>query len=1095
MKRFAKIVLLLSTFLLSIFSNAYAQEKIMIRGKVISSGDKQEMIGVTVIEVNKDNRTIASCITDFNGNFIIKISDKRNKLVFSYVGHKKKEIIIGENNDIKVIMEENTNSIKEVVVSSSKRQVGNMPIEERDISMAVSRLDAAEIADLNVTSVDQAMQGKMSGVDIVANTGDPGSGMSIQIRGTTSINGNSQPLVVVDGVPLETEIGSDFDFSTASEEQFSQLLNIAPSDIKDIVVLKDAAANAIWGARAANGVLQITTQRGSVSPPKVTLRVTGTYKPLAPFIPTLSGNQYTTMILEAQLNAGTILDPLKYPQFAYDPNNPEYFYNYSQNTNWLEAVSQDAYSQEYTLSVRGGSPKTRYSFSAGYLDDNGNTIGTGFQRLNTRLNLDYSVSDKLRFSADIAYTHSETQRNYVPDKLTSESANVRGEAYTKMPNQSIYYYNSLGQLTQTYFTPMDNPQGTYPSVYNPVAMALDGSNKVSGESIIPKMSLQFRPNEVWRATFDVGFQASTNKQKKFLPQSATGLVWSDSRTNTSSDNDGESFTIQTFGKLFYTPEFKDANIHRLIGLLGFNTYDRSSFSYEAITTNLASPDLQDPSIPSRIYSSGSISSGSSKQRTMSTYANLNYTLLDRYTIYGNLNLEGNSRFGANYRFGLFPAISGRYRLSGESFMKGVKWLDDLSFRASYGMSGEAPNKDYMYYNKYQTYAYDYSGESATYPQNLELKNLRWEHSYTKNFGFNFIAFSNKLNIDGEYYIRRVEDQFMNNISIPTTSGFSSMSANYGTVQNSGWELNVNYSAIKTKDWSVSFAFNIARSENKVLEISEFASLYGGDWDTNGSYLTRTILGQPTGSIYGYSYDGVYLNANQTMASDEKGQTIYTVDNSGNQVPVYMKFGAGTSVEYVFQPGDTKYKDVNHDGNINYQDIVWLGDINPLFFGGLTPSIKWKQLSLNMVFFFRYGNSIINMSRMNMENMYTYNNQSTAVLKRWTHSYENEQDAPRDILSRALYGTGYNWLASDRFVEDGSFIRWKSITFRYNVADKLVKRVGLSELYIYSTINNINVWTNYTGQDPEVSMSGTNKGKDFSNSPVPKSFTLGVNLSF
>ncbi|MFT3751829.1 MAG: SusC/RagA family TonB-linked outer membrane protein [Paludibacter sp.] len=1094
MKRFAKILILLSAVIFSVFPRAHAQEKIVIRGKVISAQDKQELIGVTVVEVNKENRSIASCITNIDGNFVIKVSDKKNKLVFSYIGYKKKEITIGENADIKVAMEDAAHEITEVVVKSNKRQVGSMPIEERDISMAVSRLDASEIADLNVASVDQAMQGRMSGVDIVSNAGDPGSGMSIQIRGTTSINGNSQPLVVVDGIPLETEIGADFDFSTASEEQFSQLLNIAPSDIKEIVVLKDAAANAIWGARAANGVLQITTQRGSISPPKVTLRVTGTYKPLAKQIPTLNGDQYTTMILEAQLNAGTILDPLKFPQVAYDPNNPEYFYNYSQNTDWVDAVSQNAYSQEYNLSVRGGSPKTRYSFSAGYLDDNGNTIGTAFQRLNTRLNLDYSVSDKLRFSADIAYTHSETQKNYVPD-TDSENANVRGEAYGKMPNQSIYYYNVWGELTPTYFTPVDNPQGTYPKVYNPVAMALDGTYHVSDESIIPKMSLQFRPNDVWRATFDVGFQASTNKQKKFLPASATGLVWSDNRTNTASDKDGESFTIQTFTKLYYTPQFKDENVHRLIGLFGINTYDRSSYSYQAVTTNLASASLQDPSIASRIYSSGSISSGSSQQRTMSSYVNLNYTLLDRYTIYGNMNLEGNSRFGENYRFGLFPSISGRYRLSGERFMKGLKWLDDLSFRASYGMSGEAPNKDYMYFNKYQTYSYDYMGESATYPDNLELKNLRWEHSYTQNFGFNLVAFSSKLNIEGEYYIRRVEDQFMSNIAIPTTSGFSSMSTNYGTVQNNGWELNVNYNVFKNKDWNVNLAFNMARSENKVIEISEFASLYGGEWNTNGSYLTRTILGQPTGSIYGYLYDGVYLNENQTRAKDANGQTIYTVDNNENKVPVYMKFGAGTSVEYVFKPGDTRYKDINHDGNINYQDIVWLGDINPLLFGGLTPSIKWKQLSLNMVFFFRYGNSVVNMSRMNMENMSGWGNQSTAVLKRWRQAYENEAEAPKDLISRALYGSGYNWLASDRFVEDGSFIRWKSLTFRYNFDTKIVKRLGLSELYLYSTVNNIHVWTNYTGQDPEVSMGGTNKGKDFSTSPVPKSFTFGLNLSF
>lgn len=1094
MKRYIKILFLITVFVFSGHTGLYAQGKIVIQGKIISAQDKLPLIGVAVIELNKENRTVSSAISNYDGDFAMQVTDVKNKLVFSYVGYRKFEMVIGDRRMFKVSMEEAVTSLNEVVVTTSRREVGNLPIDERDISMSIGRLEAGEIADLHVASVDEAIQGRMAGIDVVATAGDPGSGMSIQIRGTTSINGNNKPLIVVDGIPLETEIGANFDFSTASEEDFSQLLNISPTDIKDIQVLKDAAANAIWGSKAANGVLQITTKRGTISPPRVTLRMTGTYKPMSEEIPTLNGNEYTTMILEAHLNAGTILDPLKYPQFAYDPKNPEYFYNYSQNTDWVGAVSQNAYSQEYNLSVSGGSPKTRYAFSTGYYDDNGNTIGTKYNRLNNRLNLDYTVSDKLRFRADIAYTHGETLRNYVPNS-NSESANVRGHAYTKMPNQSIYYNTVFGEETSVYYTPFDNPQGTYPSVYNPVAMALDGKNKVITETIIPKMSLQYRFNDAWRYTFDVGFQASSNKVKKFLPQSATGLVWSDNRTNTSSDEDSESFTIQTFNKLYFTPDLGDENTHRLVGLWGLNTYDRTSYSYEAMTTNLASPYLQDPSIPSRIYSSGIIASGSSSQRTMSSYVNLNYTYLDRYTLYGNANLEGNSRFGENYRFGLFPSISGRYRISGEPFMKNIKWIDDLSFRASYGMSGQAPERDYLYFNNYQSYSYGYAGKVATYPEKLELKNLRWEHSYTKNFGINLVAFDSKLNIEGEYYIRTVNDQFMNAVSIPTTSGFSTMATNFGTVQNTGWELNINYTPVMTKDWKVSIAFNMAQSENKVLEISEFASLYGGEWNKNGSYLTRTVLNQPVGSFYGYKYDGVYLNESQTLAKDAQGNSIYTVDNAGYQTPVKMTFGYGTSVEYEFKPGDTRYKDLNHDGNINYQDIVWLGDINPLFFGGLTPSIKWKQFSLNTVFFFRYGNSVINMTRMNLENMYSYSNQSTAVLKRWRQAYEDPTQAPKDLISRALYGSGYNWLASDRFVEDGSFLRWKSLTFKYNFSKNFITKLKLNELYLYSTVNNLNVWTNYTGQDPEVSMSGNNKGKDYSRSPVPNTYTLGLNVTF
>ena len=1095
MKQYIRIIYLLTVLLFCTFTTVFAQEKILVRGKVLAAQDKEELIGVHIVEINKENRILASTVTNYNGEFSLHISDVNNKLVFSYIGYNNKEMLIGDNKVFNITMDENNLQLNEVMITASNiRKVGNMSIQERDISMAIGRLEAGDIENLNVASIADAMQGRISGVDITANAGDPGSGMSIRIRGTTSISGNNEPLIVVDGIPLETEIGADFDFSTATEEEYSQLLNVAPSDIQEIVVLKDAAANAIWGSKAANGVLQITTKRGSISPPRVTFRATTTYKPKSEMLPTLSGNEYTTMILESHLNAGTILDPLRYPQFAYDPNNPVYYYNYSSDTDWIDAISQNAFSQEYSLSIRGGSSKTRYSFSAGYLDDSGNTIGTGFQRLNTRLNLDYSVSDKLSFSADISYTHSETQRNFVPDS-DKESANVRGHAYIKMPNQSIYYYNEYGELTPSYFTPVDNPQGTYPSVYNPVAMVTDGRNDVTSETIIPKLSLIYRPSDSWRYTFDIGFQASTNKQKKFLPQSASGLIWADERTNTATDKDNETFTIQTFNRLFYTPRFADDDIHRLSAVLGLNTYDRTSNSYAATTTNLASPSLQDPSVPSRDYPSGSATSSYAKQRSMQTFVNVSYTFLDRYIIYGNVNLEGNSRFGENYRFGIFPAISGRYRISGEQFLRDVAWLNDLSVRASYGMSGSAPNKDNLYFNTYQTYDYNYMGQSAAYPEKLELKDLRWERSYTKNLGFNFIAFKNKLNIEGEYYVRTVKDQFMNSISIPTSSGFSSMTMNYGTVENTGWEINVNYTPIRTKDWNVNVAFNIARSEDKVTKISEYSSLESGNWNRNGSYLTRIILGQPTGSIYGYKYAGVYLNEDQTIARNAQGGKIFTVDESGNQTPVYMRFGYNSSIDYVFKPGDARYKDINYDGNINYQDIVWLGDISPLFYGGITPSVKWKQLTVNSTFFFRYGNDIINMTRMNLENMYKYDNQSKTTLKRWRQSYENIEDAPSNLLPRALYNQGYNWLASDRFVEDGSFVRWKSLTVRYNLKRNFIDRLGLSELYFYLTVNNLNVWTNYTGQDPEVKMTGSTKGMDYSQSPVPRSYTFGLNVAF
>jgi hypothetical protein len=375
-----------------------------------------------------------------------------------------------------------------------------------------------------------------------------------------------------------------------------------------------------------------------------------------------------------------------------------------------------------------------------------------------------------------------------------------------------------------------------------------------------------------------------------------------------------------------------------------------------------------------------------------------------------------------------------------------------------------------------------------------LSELRWEECYTKNLGLNFVALDYKLNIEFDYYVRSTKNQYMENINIPSSSGFNTMNLNFGTLENEGWELNINYTPVRNKIWNVNFAFNLARSENRIKEISEYAPLASGNWDKNGEYLSRVLLNQPVGAFYGYLYDGVYLNKEQTIARDKAGKPIYTVNDKGQPEPVYMRFGYPT-VDYEFQPGDARYKDINNDGNINYQDIVYLGDYNPLFTGGLTPSIKFREFSLNTVFYFRYGGDIINAARMNMENMYGYDNQSKSVLRRFHYEYENPADAPADLLPRALYGSGYNWLASDRFVEDGSFLRWKSLTFRYNFKKEWISRYKLSELYLYFTLQNIYVWTNYTGQDPEVSITGSNPGRDFAHTPLPKSYTFGINFAF
>lgn len=1080
--------------ILLLFSDmSFAQERTIVSGTITDTSGSP-LIGATIIERDKENRTLSSAITDFDGNFVLSIKNANNTLVIRYVGYVEKTLVPGARRVLKISLDEQRQNLREVqVTAKSQKSIGGMNIDDRDISMAVSKISMDELEGVHVSSIDDALQGRLSGVDILGGTGNPGGGMSIRIRGLTSLNGNNEPLIVVDGIPLESNVGSssNFDFSTATEEEFSQMLNIPPSDIQDVVVLKDAAAAAIYGSRAANGVLLITTKRGSIRPPKVDFQTTFTLNTTRESVPTLSGYEYATLVNEAMFNSGRILNTATYPEFAYDPNNPEYYYNYSNNTDWVKALQKTGYTQDYNISLSGGSSKVRYRFSAGYWDEEGTSIGTGFQRLNTRANLNYNVSDKLRFVADIAYTHSTTQGNFIPEASNRMSGDLLSKAYIKMPNQSIYYYNIYGELTNQYFTPYTNIQGTYPNVYNPLAMAYDSRVSKWSDNALPKFSLIYDFSNELQFTFDVGLSINNSKVQLYLPQTASGLYWYNTSTNWASDRDDDSFSVQSYTKLRWIPKFKDDKVHRLIALVGLNTYDSRGNSYAASSSNLPSTMLQDPSIPSRVYPGGSISSGFSQTRQLSVYGNVNYTLLDRYIIYGSLRTDGDSRFGKNYRYGVFPALSGRYRISGEEFMKDIKWVNDLSLRASWGLNGNPPNSNYMFYSKYSNYDWSYMGNTATYPASISLDNLHWEISSQKNYGLNLIMFDEKVNMEFEYYVKTTVDG-IGNSALPSTSGFDGATMNLNTIENIGWEYNIQATPYKDNDWKIDVNFNVSRSQNYLRKLSEYGTTEAGSWQTNGSYLTRNELNQPYGSFYGYMYDGVYLNSDQTIARDATGNKIYTMGASGEMVPVYMKFNY-PSIGYTFQPGDAKYVDVNKDGNINLQDVVYLGDYNPLFTGGFGPTVKYKNFSLSSWFHFRYGNDIINMTRMNMEKMYNFDNQSKAVLKRYTTSFEpgNEADAPADLLPRALYQAGYNWLGSDRFVEDGSFLRWKTATFRYNLPKNTAKMLGIEDMNLWLTMQNVYVWTNYSGQDPEVG----SKGYDNSRTPRPYQYTMGLKIGF
>lgn len=1072
--------------LLAISLTASAQ--VVIKGK-ITDKKGNPLQGVSVSVMDPDNRIVSGTTTDIEGNFVLKNVNTKNRISLSIIGYKTITQAIGSKTEFNLTLEDTQQDLGEVVIMARPTSTNGMVnITDKDLTTAVAKISARDLEEMQSASIDQALQGRLAGVDITATSGDPGAAMNIRIRGVSSVNSTGIPLIVLDGMPLETEIPSDFNFGTADEQGYAQLLNISPADIKDITVLKDAAATAVWGSRAANGVLVITTKRGVMGKPTINYTFKGSTSLVPDPIPLLNGDQYSTLIPEAFMNrTGTPLNTTNIREFNYDPNDPYWYYNYSNNTNWVDAISRQGYLQDHTMSLTGGGEKAKYFASVGFFDQKGITIGTDLQRLNTRINLDYNVSEKIKFFTSVSFTHTDQNRNYLGSNSISDGS-IRGMAYIKMPNMSVFEYDETGNLTTNYFSPASNVQGQYNRIYNPVAMAAKAKYTVRGERVVPRFQVDyFIVKNVLKATFDIQFDINNTKNKSFLPQIATGRPNTETVVNRAYDGDIDAFNVNTQSTLLYTPRLKNEK-HSLISFIKFLTNDYKAVFQEVMTSNTASSLLVDPSIPSRTQNSELRAvSGSNQSRTIGGIASAQYGFMDKYLFNATVRADGNSRFGPNYRYGAFPSLSFRWRISEEKFFKKYEKLDDLSFRASYGIAGEAPRYDYLFFNTYTTYDYSYLGQAGVIPSRMELKNLRWQKLVGMNLGGNISMFKGRLRMDVEFYRNRTKDMFFDGLQIPSYTGYNSVFMNVGTMDNQGWELAVWTQPVKNKKVTLGFDFNISSNENIIREISELYPNQRGDVTKNGEYLRRLQVNNPFGSFYGFRFKGVYQDRDATIARGADGKPII----GPNGQVVYMRFSY-PSIDYVFQPGDAMYEDINHDGNINYMDVVYLGNSNPKLSGGFGPSLTMKNLKISTFFSFRWDYDVVNGTKMNSTNMFYFDNQSTAVLRRW------RKEGDVTDMPRALINGGYNWLGSDRYVEDASYIRFRTVTVRYTFDKKVLSKMKMKTLSAYVTAENLLTFTKYLGQDPEIAFRGSDPFRvsyDYSMTPPAKTITLGIVASF
>lgn len=1072
-------------FLLLFAGILQAQNTKVLSGRVFEmvDGEKQPIPGANVVVANSQNRFLTGVATGGTGeyNFRVPANEEELSIIFSFIGLKSQRVPYTGQPTIDVVLESEDLAVGEVTVQG--RHIDRVTgITEKQQTAATQRVDMDEIMSVSpVTSLEEALQGQLGGVDIISG-GDPGARSSIRIRGTSTLNASADPLIVIDGIPYSTEINDDFNFATANAEDFGQLINIAPTDIESIEVLKDAAATAIWGTKGGNGVLMINTKKGARGKTRFTYSSKFTTRFEPDPIPMLDGNQYVAVMQDAiwntanakgLANSQTELNLLfDTPEINYSPNW-RYFDEYNVDTDWLDEVRRTAFVTDNNFSMMGGGDKATYRFSVGYLNDQGTTIGTSLDRLTSLLNVNYNFSEKLRVDVDYSFTQTEKNGN---------DLNARSEAMAKMPNKSPYWIDdATGLRMDQYFSRqnIDEFQGAFNGKknYNPVAMVHEGFNNSS----IRESRITFRMN--YYMTKDLTYtgwasmKLNSNRNEKFLPQVATGVTGVSTYANQSADAVSDGFNLQTENKLLYRKNWN--KLHNLVAMALYRTNQSQGSNYYSQISGAASAGLADPTTGGAVSGYGS---GSSETRSMSGIMNAHYTFMERYMLNATVNFEGNSSLGKSERWGMFPAIGLAWQAQEEEFIKSLGWVNEAKFRVSYGASGRSPSGASPYIGSFQALGDNYMNMTAIAPIKIQLDNLKWETSRELNLGSDIILLDNKFTFSFDWYKKRTDDLLQKDVKIPASTGFTTIKwYNSGEITNTGVEFRLDYEVFRSSDWRVSVNGNINRNVNKIVSLPDNLTQEAYTF-SNGNYAQRLETGVPIGSFYGYQYLGVYQNVEETYARDADGGIMN--DMEGN--PIVTQNGN----LQVF-PGDAKYEDTNNDGVINQYDIVYLGNSMPVFTGGGGFQVKYKAFSVTTFFHGRAGQKVINQGRMNSEAMYGRDNQSTATLRRW-RSEGDQTDIPR-----ALYNYGYNYLGSDRFVEDASYIRLKSLSLSYNMPRELIQNLGISNLNIFVTGYDLFTWTKYAGQDPEVRMpSATNAlVKDEANTPISRRFAMGVNINF
>ncbi len=1042
---------------------------IEIKGTVTDSKG-EPLPGVNIVElgVKKNNGTIS----DLNGKYTITVESQKSVLQYTFIGYKTTEVTVGNRKTINVSLKDDTQSLDEVVV------IGYGTMRKKDLSGAVASIKSDDLMLGNPTSISQALQGKLAGVQVNQSDGAPGSGVSITIRGANSFSTNSQPLYIVDGIPFEVGDTPSSKANEGNNSTTNPLSLINPNDIESIDILKDASATAIYGSRGANGVVLITTKRGRAGDAKVEFSANFGLSKIAKMVKMLDAYTYANYVNEGVIN-GAAYDNLPYSYLPYRgkwnyrrdendkivPNSGKYYASpedylnpgyredeygnkeWVEGTNWMDEILQDALTQEYNLSVSGGNEKSNYAFSGNYTDQTGIIKNSGYERFAVRANIGSHVKPWLNTGLNINFTRSLTKFA----KSNSYDYSIIRSAMLYLP--TLY----VGDKTEddSYAWLSANPR-TYVNTAKDELKSINVFTSAFAEIKILDC-LKFRQN--------LGISYSVNDRASYYNRETGEGKASNGRAG-KSDNFWQNLTAEsliTFDKTLN-------KLHHLNVVAGF-TYEKSDWGGKTMNASNFPTDITQDFDMSQALNIETPASYRGQAVLVSLLGRANYTLKDRYIFTASFRRDGSSRFAPGNKFANFASGAVAWTISEEEFIKNLNIFSNLKLRFSYGQTGNQAISSYQTiaslapsnYPLDGTLSSGFAGQTYKGPLNDKLK---WETTDQYNVGLDMGFWNNRISLSANYYYKKTND-LLQNVSIPNSTGYTTMWTNFGHVKNKGLELTGKIIALDKKDWTLDFDGNISFNKNEIggLTADQYANQLW--YSAKEVFLQRN--GLPIGTIFGYIEDGFYDNIAEVRAD-----------------PIYAKASDDEARRMI---GEIKYLDKNNDGKITSEDRAIIGDTNPDFIYGLNANLRWKNLTLGLFFQGTHGNDIFNGNLTNIGMSSIANITQDAYDSRWTP--ENAANARWPRVTTAMTR---DMKLSDRYVEDGSYFRLKTINLNYNFGS-VIK--GISNLSVFGTVTNVFTITGYSWFDPDVNAFGSDasrRGVDIFSYPSSRTYSIGFKLT-